>query len=81
MARITVEDCLKTVSNRFGLVLLAAGRTKQLYKGSKPRVQSDNKEIVLALREIAAGKVTPAHPLKEGLLEEGKDPKEIEEKS
>ena len=60
MARITVEDCLKKVSNRFALVLLAAARTKQLYKGSKPRVQSSNKEVVLALREVAAGKVAPA---------------------
>jgi DNA-directed RNA polymerase subunit omega len=62
MARISVEDCLKKVPNRFALVQLAATRTKQLLKGSKPRVQSDNKEIVLALREIAAGKVTPAKP-------------------
>jgi len=62
MARISVEDCLKKVPNRFALVLLAATRTKQLLKGSKPRVQTDNKEIVLALREIAAGKVTPTKP-------------------
>lgn len=59
MARITVEDCLRRVPNRFILVLMAAARTKQLLKGSKPRVQADNKEVVLALREIAAGKVTP----------------------
>ncbi len=65
MARISVEDCLKKVPTRFGLVLLATARTKQLLKGSKPRVQTDNKEIVLALREIAAGKVTPAKPLEE----------------
>ncbi len=80
MARISVEDCLKQVSNRFGLVLLASARTKQLYKGSKPRVQADNKEIVLALREIAAGKVAPASPLEEGRPLQGKTPKEIEEK-
>jgi DNA-directed RNA polymerase subunit omega len=67
MARITVEDCLKKVPSRFSLVLLATARTKQLYKGSKPRVQADNKEIVLALREIAAGKVTPAHSPEEFL--------------
>ncbi len=66
MARITVEDCLKKLPNRFALVLLAAARTKQLYKGSQPRVQTDNKEVVLALREIAAGNVVPARPLKEG---------------
>ncbi len=63
MARITVEDCLKKVPNRFGLVLLASARTKQLLKGSQPRVKSENKEIVLALREIAAGKVRPARSL------------------
>ncbi len=78
MARISVEDCLKEVSNRFALVLLASARTKQLYKGSKPRVQADNKEIVLALREIAAAKVTPARPLEEDLLSRGKAPKELE---
>ncbi len=58
MARITVEDCLRRMPNRFILVLMAATRTKQILKGSKPRVQADNKEVVLALREIAAGKVT-----------------------
>jgi len=58
MARITVEDCLKKVPNRFSLVLLAVARTKQILKGSKPRVRADNKEVVLALREIAAGRVT-----------------------
>jgi len=63
MARISVEDCLARLPNRFALVLLAAARTKQLFKGSKPRVQADNKEIVLALREIAQGKVLPSKPL------------------
>jgi DNA-directed RNA polymerase subunit omega len=65
MARITVEDCLKNVPTRFGLVILATARTKQLLKGSKPRVQANNKEIVLALREIAAGKVTTVKTLEE----------------
>lgn len=65
MARISVEDCLQKVPNRFSLVLLAAARTKQLLKGSKPRVQSDNKEVVVALREIAGGKVAPAKPMEE----------------
>ncbi len=64
MARITVEDCLEKVPNRFALVLLASARTKQLLKGSAPRVQADNKEVVLALREIAAGEVAPAKSLK-----------------
>ena len=79
MARITVEDCLKKVSNRFALVLLAVARTKQLYKGSKPRVQTDNKEVVLALREVAAGKVMPARPLQEDLQVQGKSPKQLKE--
>lgn len=57
MARITVEDCLEKVNNRFKLVMLASLRTKQLLKGAKPLVDSDNREIVLALREVAAGKV------------------------
>ena len=57
MARITVEDCLERVPNRFELVLLAARRAKQLLKGARPLVESDNKEIVSALREIAADRV------------------------
>lgn len=57
MARITVEDCLEHVGNRFELVLLGARRAKQLLKGARPLVDSDNKEIVTALREIAAQKV------------------------
>jgi DNA-directed RNA polymerase subunit omega len=57
MARITVEDCLDKVSSRFELVLIAATRTRQLLKGAKPLVVSDNRDIVTALREIAAGKV------------------------
>ncbi|MCX7981537.1 MAG: DNA-directed RNA polymerase subunit omega [Syntrophales bacterium] len=62
MARITVEDALKEAKNRFALVLLASNRAKQLLKGAKPLVESNNREIVTALREIAAGKVTYAHP-------------------
>ena len=57
MARITVEDCLAQVPNRFELVLLAARRAKQLLKGARPLVESDNKEVVSALREVAASKV------------------------
>jgi DNA-directed RNA polymerase subunit omega len=58
MARITVEDCLQVVPNRFELVLGAARRAKQLLKGARPLVESGNKEVVTALREIAAAKVT-----------------------
>ncbi len=57
MARITVEDCLDRVPNRFELVLLAARRAKQLLKGARPLVDSDNKDIVTALREVAEEKV------------------------
>ena len=58
MARITVEDCLQKVNNRFMLVHLGAKRVIQLRKGVKPLVEAPkNKEIVLALREIAAGVV------------------------
>jgi DNA-directed RNA polymerase subunit omega len=57
MARITVEDCLEHVDNRFQLVLLAAKRAKQLLKGSRPLLESENKEVVTALREIAGSKV------------------------
>jgi DNA-directed RNA polymerase subunit omega len=58
MARITVEDCLEVVPNRFSLVLVAAERTKQLLKQAQPLIDNDeeNKEVVTALREIAAGK-------------------------
>ena len=62
MARITVEDCLQKVPNRFELVLLAARRAKQLLKGARPLVESDNKEVVTALREIAAGEVELEYP-------------------
>jgi len=59
MARITIEDCLEKVNNRFALVHLAAKRVKQLLKGDRALVQTDNREVVVALREIAAGKVKP----------------------
>ena len=57
MARITVEDCLATESNRFALIVLAADRARQLAKGARPLVRCDNKPAVTALREIASGKV------------------------
>ena len=57
MARITVEDCLDKVSSRFELVMLASARARQLLKGARPCIQSDNREIVVALREIAAHRV------------------------
>ncbi len=61
MARVTVEDCLDKEDNRFALVILAAQRTRQLMKGARPQLPETkyrNKAAVMALREIAAGKVT-----------------------
>jgi len=57
MARVTVEDCLDQVPNRFALVVLAAERARQLARGATPGVDCDNKPAVTALREIGAGKV------------------------
>jgi DNA-directed RNA polymerase subunit omega len=66
MARITIEDCTQVVANRFHLVQTASIRTKQLKKGARPLVQSeDNKEVVVSLREIAAGYVKPDYPSEE----------------
>ncbi len=57
MARITVEDCLKKVPSRFTLVHLASQRARNILKGARHLVESDNKAVVTSLREIAAGKV------------------------
>jgi DNA-directed RNA polymerase subunit omega len=57
MARVTIEDCLERVENRYELVHLTAKRVKQLREGADSLVKSKNKEVVTALREIAAGKV------------------------
>jgi DNA-directed RNA polymerase subunit omega len=62
MARITVEDCLARIPNRFELVVVAARRAKDLLQGARPLVKSENKEIVTALREIAEGKVWKVNP-------------------
>ena len=57
MARVTVEDCLEKVHNRFSLVILGAERARQLAAGARPLVRCDNKPAVTALREIARGGV------------------------
>lgn len=57
MARITVEDCLEQIPNRFQLVLAATYRARMLSQGHAPKVECQNKPGVTALREIAAGKV------------------------
>jgi DNA-directed RNA polymerase subunit omega len=59
MARVTVEDCLEKVENRFQLVMLASKRVKQLYKGAHPLIDpKNNRHVVTSLREIAAGKIS-----------------------
>jgi len=62
MARVTVEDCIERVPNRFELVHVASKRTKQLKRGGRALVECENKEIVTSLREIAQGLVKPSHP-------------------
>lgn len=71
MARITVEDCQQRIDNRFLLVQMAIKRVQQFRQGYEPLVPSKNKEIVTALREIAAGKIMPEDknfftPVREG---------------
>ncbi len=57
MARITVEDCLQKIPNRFQLVLAATYRARMLSQGHTPKIESRNKPSVSALREVVAGKV------------------------
>jgi len=78
MARITVEDCLQQVGNenRFSLIHLAIARVKQHRKGRSMLVKGKNKEIVMTLREIAAGKVTF-----DNILELGRQPLEDNDRS
>lgn len=66
MARVTVEDCLEVIPNRFLLAMVAAKRSKQLYKGAEPLIdnKAGNKKVVVALREIAAHKVEFQIPTK-----------------
>lgn len=73
MARITVEDCLKRVDNRFALIHLAAKRVRQLRKGVEPLVVCKNKDIVASLREIAVGKVIQDRSEKGTLLPENQE--------
>jgi DNA-directed RNA polymerase subunit omega len=69
MARVTVEDCLDKVPNRFALVVLAAERARQLSRGSSAGVDCDNKPAVTALREIAAGLVKFREDVKSVVIE------------
>ena len=69
MARVTVEDCLDQVPNRFALVVLAAERARQLARGATPGVDCDNKPAVTALREIAEGLVKVREDVKSVVVE------------
>lgn len=72
MARVTVEDCLDKEENRFALVVLAAARTRQIMKGARLQIEQHrfkNKPAVLALREIAAGKVGFHRPSRDAVDE------------
>jgi DNA-directed RNA polymerase subunit omega len=61
MARITIEDCLEKITNRFRLVLVATKRSRQIERGARPFVEEENdKPTVLALREVAEGLVGPS---------------------
>ena len=74
MARITVEDCLDKVENRFQLVLIATKRARQLANGQEPLVERDNdKDTVIALREIAEGLIT------QSILDEEDIPRKLDE--
>ena len=80
MARITIEDCLKRVKNRFLLVNMAAKRVRQIREGSEYLVSSPkNEDIVVSLREIAAGKVTIREDKEEDIKEEIEKIEEKEE--
>ena len=56
MARVTIDDCLNRVDNRFALVIAAAKRSRQLHQGSRALVHCKNKEVVTSLREISSGR-------------------------
>jgi DNA-directed RNA polymerase subunit omega len=68
VARVTVEDCLERIVDQFALVHLTALRYRQLHRGGPPLVKSKNKDIVTALREVAADKVRFREPVQEILL-------------
>ena len=63
MARITVEDCLKKVNNRISLIHMASKRVRQLRKGAEATLITKNRDIVTALREIAAGNINQAEEI------------------
>ncbi len=62
MARVSIEDCLENIENRFALVAVASHRTRELMKGKAPLLRTKNKEAVTALREIAEGLIGGKNP-------------------
>jgi DNA-directed RNA polymerase subunit omega len=79
MARITVEDCLQKVNNRFALIHMAAKRVRQLRKGAEPMVVSKNRDVVISLREIAAGNVVKGEAISQQNLLKDKEDELLEE--
>ncbi len=80
MARITVEDCLEKIDNQYNLVLLAKERTSQLNSGAEMLVEKDNdKNTVVALREIGEGKVEPEELKRSAVLRLRKEPNEADQ--
>lgn len=82
MARITVEDCLDNIDNIFEMVLVASKRARRVAHGAEPFVDTQNdKPTVIALREIAAGRVTPAilDEIEQPPAEEFLQPEAVEE--
>lgn len=76
MARITVEDCIDFVDNRFALVVLGVKRARQLAAGARPLVEvTKNKGPVVALREIATGKIKFDRDVREALAGKFTPPK------
>ncbi len=73
MARVTVEDSLRVVPSRFSLVHVASQRGRQLLRGAHPLVDTNNRAVVTALREIAEGRVTMADEDVKGEAEEIKE--------
>lgn len=63
MARVTIEDCLERIENKYALSVAAMKRASQIVKGSKPLCEdTDNESVVIALREIAEGKIGVVYP-------------------
>ncbi|NIR18018.1 MAG: DNA-directed RNA polymerase subunit omega [Desulfobacterales bacterium] len=79
MARITVEDCLQKVNNRFALIHMAAKRVRQLRKGAEAMVVAKNRDVVISLREIAAGNVVKGEAISQQSLLQDKEDELLDE--